>query len=145
MAVDLSRKSNICTHLIVYTDQIHSTFENHIPLNFLVFTHFKMKEVINHSGPRVVMRDSPIPEPDDDHVLIKVIVSGLNPKGWKAPELAQMYTEGPMYEMVKPIKDGLNQGDDIAGIVEKVGANVVEFKVSTKVCGSIQKLMYIAW
>ncbi|KAL5329601.1 hypothetical protein ACEPPN_003115 [Leptodophora sp. 'Broadleaf-Isolate-01'] len=92
-----------------------------------------MKEVINHSGPRVVMRDSPIPEPDDDQVLIKVIVSGMNPKDWKAPELAQMYTEGPMYEMVKPIKDGLNQGDDIAGIVEKVGANVVEFKPGDRV------------
>ncbi|KAH9214568.1 chaperonin 10-like protein [Leptodontidium sp. 2 PMI_412] len=92
-----------------------------------------MKEAINHSGPRVVMRDSPIPEPDDDQVLIKVIFSGMNPKDWKAPELAQMYTEGPMYEMVKPIKDGLNQGDDIAGIVEKVGANVVEFKPGDRV------------
>ncbi|KAG4435461.1 hypothetical protein IFR05_009063 [Cadophora sp. M221] len=92
-----------------------------------------MKEVINHSGPRVEIRDSPIPEPNDDQVLIKVIVSGMNPKDWKAPEMAQMFTEGPMYEMLKPMRDGLNQGDDIAGIVEKVGANVVEFKPGDRV------------
>ena len=28
------------------------------------------------------------------------------------------------------VKKGLNQGDDIAGVVERVGSNVVEFNVS---------------
>ncbi len=88
-----------------------------------------MKEVINHAGPRVEIRDSPIPEPSEDQVLIKVIVSGTNPKDWKGPEIATKYTEGPIYELLKSSRDGINQGDDIAGIVEKVGANIVEFKV----------------
>ena len=88
-----------------------------------------MKEVINYAGPKVEIRESPIPEPNDDQVLIRVIVSGSNPKDWKAPEFAATLTEGPIYELLKGMKTATNQGDDIAGIVEKVGANVVEFKV----------------
>ncbi|KAF5857748.1 hypothetical protein ETB97_005383 [Aspergillus alliaceus] len=47
-----------------------------------------MKEVINLTGPTVKFVDSPIPEPNDDQVLIKVVVSGSNPKDWKVPDLA---------------------------------------------------------
>lgn len=79
-----------------------------------------MKEAIVHKGPRVEIIDSPIPEPNDDQVLIKVIVSGSNPKDWK------------LADMELP-KSGFNQGDDIAGVVERVGANVVEFKPGDRV------------
>lgn len=89
-----------------------------------------MKEVINHAGPTVKIVDSPIPKPNDDQVLIKVVVSGSNPKDWKVPEWAVMSEDDGMPEMIQRAKKGVNQGDDIAGIVEKVGANVVEFKVS---------------
>lgn len=65
------------------------------------------------------IRDTPIPEPNDDQVLIKVVVSGTNPKDWKLPEIPQI---GPQ-----------NSGDDIAGTVEKVGSNVTEFKVGDRV------------
>ncbi|KAF8856593.1 GroES-like protein [Acephala macrosclerotiorum] len=92
-----------------------------------------MKEVINHAGPRVEIRESSIPEPNDDQVLIKVIVSGTNPKDWKGPDYAVTLTEGPIYELMKGMKAGMNQGDDIAGVVEKVGANVVEFKPGDRV------------
>ena len=86
-----------------------------------------MKETINLLGPAVKIVDSPIPVPNDDQVLIKVIVSGSNPKDWKVPEFVP---SGKFdHEMLREAKNGLNQGDDIAGIVEKVGQNVVEFKV----------------
>ena len=62
--------------------------------------------------------DSPIPEPNADQVLIKVVVSGSNPKDWKVPEW---------------VGNNINQGDDVAGIVEKVGANVTEFKPGDRV------------
>lgn len=63
--------------------------------------------------------NSPIPQPNDDQVVIKVIVSGSNPKDWKLP--------GWIVDKV------VNQGDDIAGIVHQVGANVTEFKPGDRV------------
>jgi NADPH2:quinone reductase len=41
-----------------------------------------MKEAIVHAGPTVKIIDSPIPEPGDDQVVTKVVVSGSNPKDW---------------------------------------------------------------
>ncbi|KAL6234841.1 hypothetical protein BDW75DRAFT_157204 [Aspergillus navahoensis] len=90
-----------------------------------------MKEVINLAGPVAKIVDSPIPEPNDDQVLIKVIVSGSNPKDWKVPDIAA--TGSSSFSMFQAAKAGLNQGDDIAGIVEKVGSNVVEFKPGDRV------------
>ena len=75
------------------------------------------------------IRESPIPDPNDDQVLIRVVVSGANPKDWKGPDFAATLTEGPIYELLKGTETGINQGNDIACIVEKVGANVLKFKV----------------
>ncbi|KAL4914486.1 chaperonin 10-like protein [Aspergillus aurantiobrunneus] len=77
-----------------------------------------MKEALVHKGPSVQIVDSPIPTPRPDEVLIKVVVSGTNPKDWKLPEWLD--------------KPG-NQGDDIAGVVEAVGDNVTEFKPGDRV------------
>lgn len=41
-----------------------------------------MKEAIVAKGPKVNIHDVPIPEPKDDQVVIKVVVSGSNPKDW---------------------------------------------------------------
>lgn len=76
-----------------------------------------MKQVINLVGPIAKIVDSPIPEPNDDQVLIKVVVSGSNPKDWKVPEFAA--AGDVSHGLLLKVKDGLNQGDDIAGIVGK--------------------------
>ena len=47
-----------------------------------------------------------------------MVVSGSNPKDWK---------------MADARPHALNQGDDIAGIVEKVGSRVYEFKPGDRV------------
>jgi hypothetical protein len=65
-------------------------------------------------GPVAKIVDSPIPEPDANQVLI--LVSGSNPKDWKTPEFTGSERD---------------EGDNIAGIVEKVGTNVAEFKPAT--------------
>jgi hypothetical protein len=44
--------------------------------------HIKMKEAIVKKGTQVEIVDSPIPRPGKDQVVIKVIVSGSNPKDW---------------------------------------------------------------
>ncbi|KAL9079163.1 MAG: hypothetical protein Q9157_001914 [Trypethelium eluteriae] len=77
-----------------------------------------MKEAIVSAGPKVKIIDSEIPRPNDDQVVIKVVVSGSNPKDWKGPEW---------------LGSELNQGDDIAGTIASVGQNVTEFKVGDRV------------
>ncbi|OAL57310.1 zinc-binding oxidoreductase-like protein ToxD [Pyrenochaeta sp. DS3sAY3a] len=78
-----------------------------------------MKDVQVSKGLKTVIRDIPIPEPGPDQVVIKVIVSGSNPKDWKIPEFVPEYNA--------------NSGDDIAGIVHSVGSNVWEFSPGDRV------------
>ncbi|KAF7587260.1 hypothetical protein BBP40_007499 [Aspergillus hancockii] len=73
-----------------------------------------MKEAIVLPGPLVKIIKSPISEPNDDQVLIKVIVSASNRKDWKAPDLAE------------------NIPEDLAASANfsyAVGSNAVKFKV----------------
>ncbi|KAK3215908.1 hypothetical protein GRF29_8g1490933 [Pseudopithomyces chartarum] len=77
-----------------------------------------MKEAIVDKGPSVKIVDSPIPEPGPEQVVIKVEVSGSNPKDWKIPEW---------------LSKTLNTGDDIAGTIHAVGSRVYEFKPGDRV------------
>ncbi|EED23788.1 zinc binding dehydrogenase, putative [Talaromyces stipitatus ATCC 10500] len=63
---------------------------------------------------------APIPKPGANEVLIKVIATDSNPKDWKA---FRNHEEGR----------GINQGDDISGIVESVGSSVWEFAPGDRV------------
>ena len=84
-----------------------------------------MKEAIVSADLEVNIIDSPIPIPGLDQVVTKVVVSGSNPKDWKAPQW---------------IGTSLNSGDDIAGLVHSVGANVVEFKPGDRVAAFHQMM-----
>ncbi|KAM3066883.1 HIR complex subunit [Clarireedia jacksonii] len=77
-----------------------------------------MKEAIVGTDLKVTIRDVPIPKPAASQVLIKVVYSGSNPKDWKVPVW---------------MNNAHNSGDDIAGIVEKVGDDVYEFKKGDRV------------
>ena len=77
-----------------------------------------MKEAIVSLGPKVHIVDSPIPTPEPDQVVTKVVISGSNPKDWKMQDFTV---------------DSFNTGDDIAGVVHSVGSNVVEFKRGDRV------------
>ncbi|RYC59860.1 hypothetical protein CHU98_g6336, partial [Xylaria longipes] len=84
-----------------------------------------MKEAVVSKGPKVQIIDSPIPKPGPDQVVIKVVVSGSNPKDWKVP----LWTNSTR-----------NEGDDIAGVVHEVGENVYEFKPGDRV-GALHELL----
>lgn len=73
-----------------------------------------MKEVLVYENARTEMIDSPIPTADIGKVVIKVEVSGTNPKDWKTWWIPQL-----------PI----NMGDDFAGTIHEVGQDVTGFKV----------------
>ena len=73
-----------------------------------------MRELLIHRGPQTESIDSPIPVPNDDQLVIQIVVSGSNPKDWKRPEWFDVH---------------INQGDDMAGVGYRVGRNVSEFKV----------------
>ncbi|MCJ1307796.1 hypothetical protein MMC25_001444 [Agyrium rufum] len=81
-----------------------------------------MKEAIVGPGEgnsvAVKVIDSEIPNLGPDDVVIKVIVSGSNPKDWKYPSFT---------------KKSFNSGDDIAGTVHAVGENVLEFRPGDRV------------
>ncbi|KAF2124543.1 zinc-binding oxidoreductase-like protein ToxD [Dothidotthia symphoricarpi CBS 119687] len=78
-----------------------------------------MKEARIAKDVVVTFEEVPIPEPEANQLVIRVIVSGSNPKDWKLPEMIPNYVA--------------NTGDDIAGIVHKVGKNVWEFKEGDRV------------
>jgi len=86
-----------------------------------------MQEAIVHPGPKVEIRRVDIPKPGPRQVLIKVEYSGSNPKDWKVPEWMSD-------------KPALNQGDDIAGVVEEVGSDVYEFKKGDRVAAFHQMM-----
>ncbi|KAL2831969.1 chaperonin 10-like protein [Aspergillus pseudoustus] len=72
-------------------------------------------------GPiKATCRVVPIPAPGENEVLIRVIATDSNPKDWKASR---------NHEEDK----GINQGDDISGIVEAVGASVWEYAPGDRV------------
>ncbi|KAH8716777.1 zinc-binding oxidoreductase-like protein ToxD [Phaeosphaeriaceae sp. PMI808] len=79
-----------------------------------------MKEAVVFQGAKVTLQDVPIPEPKEDQVVIKVVVSGSNPKDWKIPEWVANFSNA-------------NTGDDIAGIVHSIGSAVWEFKPGDRV------------
>ncbi|KAJ5152648.1 uncharacterized protein N7482_009126 [Penicillium canariense] len=85
-----------------------------------------MKERFVDNALTVTVRDTEIPAPQPGQLLIRVVVSGTNPKDWKLPH---------WYPDVV-----LNQGDDPAGYIEAVGEGVLGFRKGDRVAGFHQIL-----
>jgi NADPH:quinone reductase-like Zn-dependent oxidoreductase len=89
-----------------------------------------MKAVVAHEygAPQVLkFEDVPRPEPSDDEALVRVIASSVNP--------ADPLTLSGKYAREFGTHLPLIPGYDIAGIVEKTGANVTKLKVGDAVYG----------
>jgi NADPH:quinone reductase-like Zn-dependent oxidoreductase len=68
--------------------------------------------------------DIPVPAPASDELLIKVYATSVNPVDWKI--LSGKYQKFP-------VKLPLTPGWDVSGVVEKVGADVQNFKPGDEV------------
>jgi len=89
-----------------------------------------MKAVVAHEygAPEVLkFEDVPRPEPSDDEALVRVIASSVNP--------ADPLTLSGKYAKEFGTHLPLIAGYDIAGVVEKTGANVTKLKVGDAVYG----------
>jgi NADPH:quinone reductase-like Zn-dependent oxidoreductase len=87
-----------------------------------------MKAIVVHEfgGPEVLKyEDAPKPEPKENEMLVRVIAAGVNPvdDGLRSGHYSKYF--GP--------KPPFTPGSDIAGVVEKTGANVTKFKVGDAV------------
>src|ERR1700758_3885809 len=90
----------------------------------------KMRAVVAHEygAPDVLkIEQVPRPEPNDDEALVRVIASSVNP--------ADPLTLSGKYAKEFGTHLPLIPGYDIAGIVEKTGANVTKIKVGDAVYG----------
>src|ERR1700693_5977610 len=75
------------------------------------------------------LRDVPIPEPQDGEVLIRVAYAGVNPSDSKARS-GQSARAGYRYREVSfPFVTGM----DAAGVVERTGPHVTEFRAGDRV------------
>ncbi|KAH7184467.1 chaperonin 10-like protein [Fusarium oxysporum] len=77
-----------------------------------------MKSAIVKMDISVEIVDIEVPKPGPDEVLVKVIIAGSNPKDWKLAGI--LHRE-------------MNSGDDVAGLIEAVGENVVGFHPGDRV------------
>jgi NADPH:quinone reductase-like Zn-dependent oxidoreductase len=90
-----------------------------------------MKAIRIHEfgGPEVLrLEDAPNPEPKDSQILIKVHAAGVNPVDGKirAGEFKRFRPEFPAV-----------LGRDLSGVIERVGADVTDWKEGTEVFGML--------
>ena len=82
-----------------------------------------MKEAHIDADTNVTIHDVPLPKITNSHqIIVKVVVSGCNPKDWKMPA-----------GMLVSIGNCPNSGDDIAGVVHEVGSAVLNFRPGDRV------------
>ena len=82
-----------------------------------------MKAIVVHEygGPEVLKyEDVPRPEPKEDQILIRVIAAGVNP----VDDVSRSEKYAKFFGITLPFIPGY----DIAGVVEKTGANTTKFK-----------------
>lgn len=87
-----------------------------------------MKAVVisEYGGPEVLKyQDTPRPEPKDDEILVRVIAAAINP--------VDTYVRQGMFGRSALDKGPAILGYDIAGVVEKTGANAKKFKTGDAV------------
>jgi len=93
----------------------------------------KAVSIEKYGGPEVLQyTEHPMPQIDDNELLIQVKASSVNPVDWKVRKGMLKFLPGQKLPKIL--------GGDIAGIVEKVGKNILEFKSGDEVYGLISAI-----
>lgn len=86
-----------------------------------------------YGGPEILqLEDIELPALKDGHLIVKIVANSANPADWhilRGKPFFARFTVG----LFKPKEKIL--GADFAGVVEKVGKNITQFKVGDKVFG----------
>jgi NADPH2:quinone reductase len=85
----------------------------------MVFDHYGEPDVLH-------LKDVPVPEPQDGEVLIRIGYSGVNPADSKT-------RSGATRAHYRSVNFPLVTGMDAAGVVERTGANVTDFRKGDRV------------
>ena len=86
-----------------------------------VLTHYDKK------GTDLEMLDLPVPVPEDDEILVRIMAAAVNP-------LDNMIIRGEV-KLIVPYKMPLIMGNEFSGVVEKAGKRVTRFKAGDRVYG----------
>lgn len=90
----------------------------------------KAVSIEKYGGPDVLQyKDHPMPKINDDELLIKVKATSVNPVDWKLRKGMLRFLPGQKLPKIL--------GGDIAGIVEKIGKNIIEFQIGDEIYGLI--------
>ena len=73
------------------------------------------------------MLDLPVPVPEDDEILVRIMAAAVNP-------LDNMIIRGEV-KLIVPYKMPLIMGNEFSGVVEKAGKRVTRFKAGDRVYG----------
>ncbi|KAK3304956.1 chaperonin 10-like protein [Chaetomium strumarium] len=80
--------------------------------------------ILEKVGTPLVLKSRHIPEPNENQILLKIVVVGLNPHDQKIRDHGLIITPDHLPYIT---------GNDIAGVVEKVGSEVTNFKPGDRV------------
>ncbi|MRH89773.1 zinc-binding dehydrogenase [Nocardia sp. SYP-A9097] len=89
---------------------------------------------ISDFGARPELVELPVPTPGADEILVRIEAAAVNPFDWKV-------IDGALKEFV-PHQFPLVLGNDAAGVVEQVGADVVRFRPGDRVCGQFMSVRH---
>ncbi|CAL5185380.1 unnamed protein product [Lathyrus oleraceus] len=103
------------------------------PTNITIPSHTKAWFYSQHGKPLDILKlhpNWPIPQLKHDQLLIKVVAASINPVDYK--RMHALFKDSDPHLPIVP-------GFDVAGIVIKVGSEVVRFKVGDEVYGDINE------
>ncbi|WP_067704968.1 NADP-dependent oxidoreductase [Nocardia jejuensis] len=89
---------------------------------------------ISDFGARPELTEQPVPDPGPGEILVRVEAAAVNPFDWKV-------VDGALKDVV-PHGFPLVLGNDAAGVVERIGAEVTRFAPGDRVCGQFMSVRH---